>query len=582
MATLASMDQRWRLRTPDAEAVRKLVRSRGLSELVASLLVSRGHTHSEALDRHLKASPMGLHDPMLLPGMAVGCDRLARAIRDGETILIHGDYDVDGVTGTSLLMRILRLLGAKAEWHIPNRLKDGYSFGAHSIERAESCDARVVVSVDNGTSAHEVIAQLKERGIDTVVTDHHEASPGPLPVATAIINPKLPGSEYPWRELCGGAVAFKLAWGLAQQVTGSRRASGELKAFLEEATAYVAIATVCDVVPLIDENRIFARYGLKALSHCQSHGLRALVDIAGLKGRSLTAEDVAFQIGPRLNASGRLGSAHHAVELLLADDEATARRFAVQLDTLNKRRREIEGEVLIEARVQAEEFADPVENPVLVLAGQGWHQGVVGIVAARITEEYDRPAIVIGLDGDLGRGSARTVAGFDVLAAMGGAADHLIRFGGHTQAAGLEIRPEEVPRARELICARAHELLADSTQVDPELLIDYELPFPLMNSATMHQLDDLAPFGAGNEKPILLSRALHLAEPPRVVGKTRDHLMLNFREGNHVLKAMAFRQGSRSTEFTLGQPVDVVYTPKWNTFRGQTNLELELLDFKPA
>ena len=572
------MSATWRLRTPDPTTVRSVAQGHRLHPLVATLLVNRGLGDMAAAEKHLRAAPTDLHDPFLLPDMHKATERIARAVRDGETILVHGDYDVDGVTGTSLLMRLFQALGAKAKWHIPNRLVDGYSFGDHSIERAEAVGASVVISVDNGTSAHDVIARFNERGIDTVVTDHHEPSEGPLPEATAIVNPKLAHSTYPWRELCGGAVAFKLAWALVQEITGSTRAPEPLKAFLEEATAYVAIATVCDVVPLLDENRVFARYGLKAMRTSKSHGLQALLTIAGLTNGPLTAEDVAFQIGPRLNASGRLGGAEHAVELLLANDEATARRYAVQLDTLNRRRREIEQEVLAVARVQAAALADPEEHPVLVLAGEGWHQGVVGIVAARLVEEFGRPAVVIGLDGGSGRGSARSIAGFSVLDAIAGAAHLLPRFGGHEQAAGLEIEAANVAAARAAICARAHEILAAGPPPEPELLIDYELPFAEMTPTLMREIDTLEPFGAEHEKPVLLSRDLRLAEPVRCVGADRSHLMLQLRQGTTVLKAMAFRMGDRAAELQLGSPLDVVFTPRWNTFRGATNLELLVQD----
>ena len=571
---------RWELLQLDADEVRSLATGLRVPQLLARLLVARGHRDVERCEEHLRASPMGLHDPGLLPGMEAATERLAKAHKDGETVLVHGDYDVDGVTGTALLMRIFGLLGLKAVWHIPNRLEHGYSFGQHSLERAAETGAKVVVSVDNGTSAHEVIAALAERGVDTVVTDHHEAPPGPLPVATAIVNPKLPDSRYPWRELCGGAVAFKLAWGLAQRIHGKRRVSSAMKAFLEEATAYVAIATVCDVVPLLDENRVFARYGLRALEKSASPGLRALVGIAELGGRRLTAEDVGFQIGPRINASGRLGSAQMALELLLADDDATARRLAVQLDTLNRRRREIEREVLVQAREAAQAFADPAEHPVLVLAGRGWHQGVVGIVAARLTEEFGRPAIVIGLDGELGRGSARTVGDFDVLHAMSAGAPYLERFGGHAQAAGLEIRSGAIDDARRAINEKAHALLAAAGHAEPTLVIDADLRFEDMTVETMRHLDHLAPWGAGNEKPLLRSHEVYLAQPPRTVGAEQNHLMLHLRRGHHVLKAMAFRMGQRASELALGTPIDAVYTPRWNTFRGETNLELELRDFR--
>ncbi len=581
MAPASSLAPRWLLKSPAPDAVRAL-EARGIPRLLATLLVARGHAAPERASTHLAASPMALHDPFLLPGMQAAAERIARAIRQREMILVHGDYDVDGVTGTALLMRLFRLLGARAAWHIPNRLEHGYSFGPHSLARAAAEDAKVVISVDNGTSAHAVIAALKERGVDTVVTDHHEAPPGPLPDATAIVNPKLPGSTYPMRELCGGAVAFKLAWGLCQHLWGARKVSEELRLFLEEATSYVAIATVCDVVPLLDENRVFARFGLKALERTKNPGLAALLQIAGLAGAPLTAQDVGFQIGPRLNASGRLGSAERAVELLLANDAASAKEHARALDALNQKRKEIEGAVLLEARAAARACADPDQHPVLVLAGQGWHQGVVGIVAARLTEEFGRPAIVIGLDGESGRGSARTVGRFNVLDAIAGAAEHLERFGGHEQAAGLEIRSDNVERVRAAITARARTMLDGAGHPESVLAIDCELPFEQMTDAQMRELERLAPFGAHNEAPVFLAREVYLAEPPRAVGAEKGHLLLRLRKGHHVLKALAFRAGSRLDELALGQPIDAVFSPKWNTFRGATNLECELLDFRRA
>ena len=568
----------WKLRTPDPAQVKTLARDASVPALVASLLVTRGHSDPEAAQRHLRANPMGLHDPFLLPGMEAATERIRRAIRDEETILIHGDYDVDGVTGTTLLVRALERLGAKVRWHIPNRLTDGYSFGAHSIAKAEAVGATLGISVDNGTSAHGVIDALLERGVETIVTDHHEAPDGPLPKATAIVNPKLPGSTYPWRELCGGAVAFKLAWGLVQAVRGKAKADDELKRFLEEATAYVAIATVCDVVPLVDENRVFARYGIKALQLTENPGLRALLQVSGLANQPIDAEDVGFQIGPRLNASGRLGSADRTVQLLLSRDPDEASSLAAELNALNDKRKEIEREVLAEAREEARRLTENDDPPVLVLGGQNWHQGVVGIVAARLVEEFHRPAIVVGFDGEEGRGSARTTGGFHILEAMSGGKDYLDRFGGHAQAAGLEMRAEHLEAVREAICAKAASMTP--SEEEPELLIDYELPFHEMTPDMMKHLDRMQPFGERNEKPILVSRDLRLATEPRAVGADKTHLMLQLRRGEHVLKAMAFRMGERLPELKKGTPIDAVYTPRWNRFRGETNLELVLHDFR--
>ena len=570
----------WTLRRPDPEQVAHVAREAGVPELVAQLRVNRGQdAASSAL--HLAPDLRRLHDPAQLPDMAVATSRLARAIADGEPILVHGDYDVDGVTGTTLLVRLLRHLGANAHWHIPNRFTDGYSFGDHSIRKAQEVGARVVVSVDNGTSAVETIGKLAAEGIDVIVTDHHEPPLGDLPAAKAIVNPKLHGSEYPFRELCGGAVAFKLAWGLCQELSGGagQRVRADLRDFLIDAMAYVAIATVCDVVPLIDENRILAHFGLRSLHHSPTAGLRALCRVAKLH-EGASAEDIGFQIGPRINASGRLGSAAEAVELLLSDDHEQAQRLATRLDGRNLERRSIEKKLTAEAHEAAQEYLDVERHPVLVVAGQGWHQGVVGITAARLVDRYSRPAIVIGLDGETGRGSARSIESFHVLEAMHGGADHMLGYGGHAQAAGCEVRADAVDALREAVCDRAREMLGQEGHAPPQLILDGELGFEYLTPDLMRQIERLEPFGAGNETPRLLARDVRLAEPPRVVGKDSTHLQLKVRRGTNVLRGMAWGMASRAGEVAMGEPLDVALTPRWNSFRGERSLELLVHDFR--
>ena len=585
----------WKLLQPETALTERLAKRLDLASPVAALLTNRGHTDPAETRRHLDASPMGLHDPMGLPDMPAACARLLRAVETNETILVHGDYDVDGVTGTSILMRLFDLIGAKAEWHIPNRMTDGYSFGEHSLRRAQAVGATLVISVDNGTSAFETIHQLKEHGIDTIVTDHHEPPPphpeyGALPCAVAIVNPKLETSTYPFDELCGGAVAFKLAWAFARTLS---EASGEadggrvgprFKAFLEDCLSYVAIATLCDVVPLCDENRIFARAGLSALGRSENPGLAALALIAGIDEKpKLCAQDITFAIGPRINASGRLGSAQRAVELLLAKDPEEARRLAAELDELNAERKRIEAGVLEEARLEASRFPDKDEHPVLFVAGQGWHQGVVGIVAARLVEEFGRPAIVVGLDGVEGRGSARSIDSFSVLEAMHGASAHFQRYGGHAAAAGCEIAADQVDAARGAIEVRTRELLASAgleSIVAPPLTLDVDLPLSGLTEGILHQIDRLEPFGAGNQEPLFLARNARLDGPPRRVGVDGAHLSLRLRDGAKCFKAIAFRLGPRADELLPGTPIHVAYRPMWNTFRGRTNLELQVLDFQ--
>ncbi|MFN0243185.1 MAG: single-stranded-DNA-specific exonuclease RecJ [Planctomycetota bacterium] len=570
----------WRLRRADIDAARAVARAHGVSDLIGRLLALRGHTDPERAWAHLEPRLSALHEPALLPNMPAATERIARAIAAHETILVHGDYDVDGVTGTALLVRLFEKLGARVAWHIPNRFTDGYSFGSHSVERARNAGATLVISVDNGTSSAETIAELSRHGIDTVVTDHHEPPNGPLPAAAAIVNPKLTGSSYPFRELCGGAVAFKLAWGVCQEQSGGGKVREEMREFLVDAMAYVAIATVCDVVPLVDENRVLARFGLRSLEMTKNPGLKALLSIAKLAGNRLDADDVAFQVGPRINASGRLGSAQKAVELLLAKDTATAVALALELDRLNVQRKQIEAELLSRALIAAEPYSDREQHPVLVVAGQGWHQGVVGIVAARLAQRFERPAVVIGLDGETGRGSARSVVGFSVLEALHGGAPHMLRYGGHEQAAGCEVRADAIDALRDAVCARAREITEKTPGERRELWIDADLPLRDMNPSLMREIDRLKPFGEGNARPVFASTDLRLAEEPRIVGGDATHMMLQLRQGAAVLRGMAFGMAKRASELKMGEPVHAAYSPKWNSFRGTTNLEIEVVDFR--
>jgi len=367
---------------------------------------------------------------------------------------------------------------------------------------------------------------------------------------------------------------------VCQEISGTEKVRPDLREFLVEAMGYVAIATVCDVVPLVDENRCLARFGLRSLAMSRHAGIRALLAVAKLADTTLEADDVAFKIGPRINASGRLGSAAKAVELLLADDAATAARLARELDALNVERKRIESELLGEALREAARFEDADLHPVLVVAGQGWHQGVVGIVAARLVSKYRRPAIVIGLDGETGRGSGRSVAGFSILDALDGGAAHVEKHGGHEQAAGLEVRADKIDDLRAAVCMRAREMLDGNGYAPAETHVDCEIPFGAMTSDLMREIDKLKPFGERNERPVMLSSGLRLAEPPRIVGGDATHLMLHLRHGSHCLRAMAFGMAHRAGELAMGADVHALYTPKWNAFRGETKLEIELVDFR--
>lgn len=568
----------WILCAPDPAITADIERKQVVKPLLARLLANRGHTAGEACTRHLKPTTMLLHDPEGLPDMEKAVKRLEQAIAGEEVILIHGDYDVDGVTGTTILVRLLRLLKAKVEWHIPHRQKDGYSFGEHSIRKAEEVGATLVISVDNGTSAVTVINELSDRGIDTIVTDHHEPPEGDLPRAVAIVNPKMPGSTYPFRELCGGAVAYKLAWGLCKAISGDRLVRPDLKDFLIDSMGLVAIATVGDVVPLIEENRVLARAGLNVLKISEHAGVKALLNVCKLTGKTLTADDIGFGIGPRINAAGRLDTAARSVALLLEEDPVRARTLARELEDLNQQRKHMTTEIMALAEKAAEKFLDVERWPIMVLADQGWHQGLVGIVAGRMVEKFGRPAIVIGLDGDTGRGSARTVHGVNILNLMRAGNEFVMGQGGHAAAAGCEIRADQVDAYRDAVCAAAKETLSADSLGAPPLTIDAVMPLGQVNREVFEEIDRLEPFGEGNPSPVLLACDCRLAEPARV---TRDgkHLMLKVREGGTVYRAMGFFQGERIDQLQMGDPLHIAFTPVWNEFRGERKQELRLLDF---
>jgi single-stranded-DNA-specific exonuclease len=578
--TSPSSSDLWKMRDIDSALGEDLARGTGQPPLVGRLLAAREVKSVQDAASFLQPDFGGLHDPSLLPGMALATARLVKAIKDGETILIHGDYDVDGTTGTSILVRLLRHLDAKVAWHIPNRFTDGYAFGDHSIRKAQETGATLVISVDNGTSSLETITELKELGIDTIVTDHHEPPTGALPPAVAIVNPKLHDSEYPFRELCGGAVAFKLAWGLCQEVTGADQVRPDLKKFLAEALAYVAIATFCDVVPLQDENRILAHYGLRALSGTGQAGLRALLKVSGLDdGRKLRGDHIGFQVGPRINAPGRLETAAATVEVLISDDPVEAMKLAKRMEDFNIKRKEMQATLSAEVLKEANELGPTSEAPVAFLAGAGWHQGLVGIVAARVAETLKRPAFIAHIEGDEAVGSVRSVPGVNALEILRGAEGIYTRGGGHAAAAGFTVPTEKIEEMRAALYAKALELYPGGEFPPSPLLIDAELPFEEVTGETILCLDSLEPYGQDNEAPVFISKDVRLAEPPQIIGADRSHMKLTIRSGSHTLRALAFGMAHRFEELHMGEPLHVVYRHSWNTFRGRTNLELQLLDF---
>ncbi len=553
---------------PEANAVTALADALRLPETVCRLVAARGYGDPEAAKRFLRPRLEHLHPPSTLMDLDRAVERLAHAIRHQEMILVHGDYDVDGMCSTTIMLRTLRLLGGRAEPFIPQRLRDGYDLTEAGVRGAADIGARVVVTCDCGTSAIEPVRQLQAAGIDVIITDHHLPG-GPLPEAFAVINPKRPGCPSPDKDLAAVGVAFKLALALV-------RAFGANENAVFEMLDLVALATVADIAPLRGENRVFVRYGLRLMAETRNVGLRALIRAAGLDRKPLTAGRVGYILAPRLNAVGRLDHALRGVELLMAESEADANRLARDFEELNARRQEIDRQTL-DVAVKMVEAMDLDETYGIVLAGDGWHPGVIGIVASRIVERFGRPTILIALDGDEGKGSGRSITPFDLHAGIGQCRDLLIRFGGHRSAAGITIARDRVAEFATRFNEAARAALTPEDLV-PEVRADLELPFDGATEQLESLLRHMEPCGAGNPSPVLVSRGVALAAPPRTVGKNGLRLVLQ--GGGHTLTAIGWGMAERKGELDLGRPIDVAFRLDRDEWKGESRLQARLTDFQ--
>jgi single-stranded-DNA-specific exonuclease len=562
---------RWIVAQPPAEAtVTALAEELHLSPNVCRLLCVRGFDRPDPAKLYLRPSLDQLHDPSLLPDLDVAVDRLVRAAQAGETILVHGDYDVDGICSVALLTRVLRASGAVVVPFIPDRLRDGYDLGDAGVRAAREAKAAVVVTCDCGTNAVAAVQRLCADGVDVIVTDHHLPS-GELPSCLAVLNPRRPGSTYPDRDLAAVGVTFKLALGFA-------RATGENENRVWGMLDLVALATVADVAPLRGENRFFVQRGLRLMHETRNIGLAALIRAAGLAGRPITAGRVGFILAPRLNAVGRIGHALRGVELLLSTDEHQANVIARELEELNHRRQELDRRTLNEAREMLVS-ADLDATIGVVLAREGWHPGVIGIVASRLVEEFGRPTLLIALDETTGKGSGRSIPAFDLHAALSECRDLLLRFGGHRGAAGLSLRRELVPElAARFNAVAARELGPDDLAGD--IRVDLELPIAEATDALEVLLRYFEPFGVGNPSPLFLSRNVEVSGPARSIGE--DGLKLPLRTGTRPLIGIGWGMAERSSELAGASAIDMVYRLEHDEYQGYTTLQARLVDFARA
>lgn len=560
---------RWVMAPPPNGAAAALASALGVPVELAALLCARGHASAASAREFLRPRREQLHDARALHGMDVAVARLLAAVERGETVLVHGDYDVDGICSTTILTRTLRTLGGRVVPFIPDRLTDGYDLSAAGVRAARAADAAIVVTCDCGTTARAAIAELRACGIDVVVTDHHLPT-GELPAVLALVNPRQPACGYPDKDLCAAALAFKLALALVH-------AAGHSDGFVWEMLDLVALATVADVAPLRGENRVLVRYGLRMLAATRNVGLRALLRSSGMDGKPLSAGRLSFTLAPRLNAAGRIGNALRGVELLLTGSEEEANAIARELEELNGRRQQLDRATLDEARRMAD--ALPADVRGIVLAREGWHPGVIGIVASHVVEEYGRPAVLVALDGAEGKGSGRSVPGFDLHRALGDCAAHLLRFGGHRAAAGVTVASASVPGFAERFDAVAREALGDH-DLRPELHIDAELPLERATDDLERMLRHLAPFGIGNPAPVFAARGVRLACPPRLVG--RDGLRLRIvGPGGAELDAIGWGMAALAPSLGTARELDIAYRLERDEYRGESRLQARLADVVP-
>jgi single-stranded-DNA-specific exonuclease len=554
---------------PDDATVAKIVEALKVPQALGALVVMRGYDTPEKAKEFLRPSLDSLHDPFLMKDMDVAVELVLETIARGETILVHGDYDVDGQCATTLLTRTLRAGGADAIPFVPHRVRDGYDFGPAGIRAAEEAGATLVITCDCGITAGEAVDDARARGINVIVTDHHIV--GELPNANAVLNPKRPDCEYPFKDLCGTGVAFKLAEALIPRLDLPEN-------FRFHLLDLAALATVADIVSLRGENRVVVRHGLKLLAKSNWPGVRALVRSAGITGDSVSAGQVGFQIGPRLNAAGRVGEAMDGVRLLMTDDDAEAASRAAQLEVMNSQRQELDQKALEEAIQMVEEEFDLGQEFGLVLAAEGWHAGVIGIVASRIVERYHRPAVLISVDGEVGKGSCRSIPGFDLHAALGKCADLLEKFGGHKMAAGLTVDKGQLGALRERFNSVVREELGVEDLI-PTRRVDLLVSLNEVDDDLENLLSYVEPCGIGNPKPVLAVEQAAARNVRELKGK---HLKMSVDDGKGRIEAIGFNWVDRLTDEELDGTVRLAFHLNRNEFRGRSTLQARVVDLGVA
>jgi single-stranded-DNA-specific exonuclease len=557
----------WKIAEPNLDLVKDLARALNISGILATLLVNRGLLEIDSARKFLYPRFEYLEDPFLMPDLEAAVNRILIAIKTRQRILIYGDYDVDGTTAVVILRKALAMLGADTTYHIPRRLVDGYGMKSEVIQQAAEEGIKLIISVDTGIKAFEVVETASLLGLDCIITDHHLPERD-LPGALAVLNPKRLDCNYPDKNLSGVGVAFKLVQALFMKTDKER--------FLPSFLKIVAIGTIADVVPLIGENRIFAKLGLEGLQIPLNQGLKSLIEVSGLEGKEITSTDVGFRIAPRINAVGRMGGSAQAVELFASNDIQQARMLAAELDQLNRERQQVEDLILKEINLKLEAEPVLVSQRVIVVDGDGWHRGIIGIAATKLTERFNRPTLVLSKEDGVAYGSGRSVGGFHLLNALETCRDLFARFGGHAQAAGFQLATEKVPQLRKRMNEFAETAIRQS-DLETSLEIDAELRLSDIEEDSYQQIQRLSPFGPANPQPIFVARELALiAEPRTLKGK---HLKFRVEQDGIALDAIGWNmvQYQARIQDSDGR-ISLAFSLSKNSFHAMKSLQLVVKD----
>lgn len=573
------MIKRWVFSPPNKPLQTEIASRLKISHLLAQVLINRGIVDVTSARSFLQPQIGALGDPSLLPDIEKASVRIDEAVRKGEKIVIYGDYDVDGLSATALMYRCLKLVGAQVSYYIPERLEEGYGLNADAIKKLREGGTNIILTVDCGINACREADIARTYGIDLIITDHHR--PGQeIPNAFAVINPKLHASGHVFRDLSGVGIAFKLAWAIGQHFSPQKKVSLEFKDFLLSAVGLVALGTIADVVPLLGENRIVTKYGLSALQYTEIPGLRALLDVADLSNINLDSFHVGYRLGPRLNAPGRIGNAGIVVELLTTTCKERAVEIANFLEQENKRRQEIQVDIMTSARKKVINELNLDETTAIVLADQAWHPGVIGIIASKIVEEFNRPTVMIAVADEIGHGSARSIPSFHILEALESCRNKLLSVGGHAQAAGLKIHPDNINEFREMLNSATSQRLG-KTDLVPVLNIDAEVTLSMLSKALVTELARMSPYGEGNPIPLFAATNVKIVGQPRRIGTKGQHLSFYVKQGDVSIRAIAFGMGEQMERLKQnGRTCSLAFAVKINNWMDSEQLELEVKDLK--